>query len=163
MTNTIRPFLIAGNKLLDLLPAKAETRAWELFQGSHVALYRLSGRRLGTRFGGIRVLFLHHFGAKSGTERISPLLYVEDGQNLAIIASKGGHVRNPAWFHNLKAHPDVRVELRGGVRNVQARIAEGDERERIWRKAAKVWPDSDAYQRRAPHRKIPVVVLEPRA
>jgi deazaflavin-dependent oxidoreductase (nitroreductase family) len=160
--NLIRPFLVAGNKLVDVLPPKAEVRAWQLFQGSHVALYRMSGRRLGTRFGGLRVLFLHHFGAKSGVERISPLLYVEDGGNLAIIASKGGHVRHPAWFHNLKAHPDVRVEMRGEVRNVKARVAEGDERERIWKKAAAVWPDYENYQRRAPHRKIPVVVLEPR-
>ena len=111
----------------------------------------------------MKVLFLHHFGAKSGAERISPLLYVEDGKNLAIIASKGGHVKNPAWYYNLKAYPDVRVEMRGEVRNVRARQAEGEERERIWKKAAAVWPDYDNYAKRAPHRKIPVIVLEPRA
>jgi deazaflavin-dependent oxidoreductase (nitroreductase family) len=156
-------FTNAGNKLLDVLPPKAETQAWKAFQATHLGLFRLSGRRLGTNFGGVKVLFLHHFGAKSGAERISPLLYVEDGKNLAIIASKGGHVKHPAWFHNLKAHPDVRVEMRGEVRNVRARIASGDERERLWKKAAKVWPDYETYQRRAPHREIPVVVLEPRA
>src|SRR4051794_33345230 len=160
--NAFSLFTSAGNKLLDALPPKAETQAWKAFQGTHLALFRASGRRLGTRFGGVKVLFLHHFGAKSGVERISPLLYIEDGGNLAIIASKGGHTRNPAWFHNLKAHPDVRVEMRGEVRNVRARVAAGDERERIWRKAAKVWPDYDNYQKRAPHREIPVVVLEPR-
>ena len=159
----VSKFTTAGNKLLDALPPKAEAQAWKAFQSSHLALFRLSGRRLGTGFGGVRVLFLHHFGAKSGAERISPLLYVQDGANLAIIASKGGHVRHPAWYHNLKAHPDVRVEMRGGVRNVRARQAEGEERERIWKKAASVWPDYDRYQARAPHRKIPVVVLEPRA
>jgi deazaflavin-dependent oxidoreductase (nitroreductase family) len=156
-------FTAAGNKLLDQLPPKAQRRAWQTMQSSHLALFRLSGRRLGTRFGDVSVLFLHHYGAKSGVERISPLLYVEDGDNLAIIASKGGHVRHPAWFHNLKAHPDVRVEMRGEVRNVRARLAEGDERERLWKKAATVWPDYESYQRRAPHRNIPVVVLEPRA
>ena len=161
--SVISMFTNAGNKLLDALPPSAEKQAWRAFQSSHVALFRLSGRRLGTSFGPIRVLFLHHFGAKTGVERISPLLYVEDGRNLAIIASKGGHVRNPAWYHNLKAHPDVRVELRGEVRNVQAREARGQERERIWKKAAAVWPDYDNYQRRAPHRKIPVIVLERRA
>jgi deazaflavin-dependent oxidoreductase (nitroreductase family) len=159
----ITMFTTAGNKLLDQLPPKAQTRAWQAMQSSHLALFRLSGRRVGTRFGDVSVLFLHHFGAKSGTERISPLLYVEDDGNMAIIASKGGHVKHPAWFHNLKAHPDARVEMRGEVRNVRARIADGEERERIWRKAVKVWPDYEAYQRRAPHRKIPVVVLEPRA
>lgn len=161
--SVISIFTSAGNKLLDALPSKAESQAWKAFQAIHLALFRASGRRLGTSFGGVKVLFLHHFGAKSGVERISPLLYVEDGKNLAIIASKGGHVRHPAWYHNLKAHPDVRVEMRGEVRNVQARVAQGAERERIWKKAAKVWPDYDNYQKRAPHREIPVVVLEPRA
>jgi deazaflavin-dependent oxidoreductase (nitroreductase family) len=131
-------------------------------QASHLALFRASGRRLGTSFGGVKVLFLHHRGAKSGAERLSPLLYVRDGDNLAIIASKGGHVRHPAWFHNLKAHPDIEVETRSGRRPVHARIAEGEERERIWRTAASVWPDYNRYQERAPHREIPVVVLEPR-
>ena len=160
--NVFSMFTTAGNKLLDALPPKAETQAWKVFQGSHLALFRASGRRLGTRFGGVTVLFLHHFGAKSGVERISPLLYIEDGENLAIIASKGGHVKNPAWYYNLKVHPDVRVEMRGGVRNVRARIAAGEERERLWRKAAMVWPDYDNYAKRAPHREVPVVVLEPR-
>ena len=161
--NVFSMFTTAGNKLLDALPPKAETQAWKAFQASHLAVFRLSGRRLGTRFGGVNVLFLHHFGAKSGVERISPLLYVEDGDNLAIIASKGGHTKNPAWYHNLKAHPDVRVEMRGEVRNVRAHQAEGEERERIWKKAAAVWPDYDNYAKRAPHRKIPVIVLKRRA
>src|SRR5947209_11931610 len=152
----------AGNKLLDALPPKAETRAWQAFQASHLALFRASGRRLGTHFGGVTVLFLHHRGAKSGKERISPLLYIEDGENVAIIASKGGHEKNPAWLYNLRAHPDVTVELRGGVREGRAREAEGAERERIWKNAAAVWPDYDRYAERAPHRKIPVIVLEPR-
>jgi F420H(2)-dependent quinone reductase len=159
----ITTFTSAGNKLLDALPPAAQTRAWQAMQATHLALFRASGRRLGTKFGGVQVLFLHHTGAKSGVERISPLLYVEDGQNLAIVASKGGHVKHPAWFHNLKAHPDVEVEMRGGVRRLHARIAEGEERERLWQKAMAVWPDYESYARRAPHRKIPVVVLEPRA
>src|SRR4051812_19111780 len=155
-------FMSAGNKLLDTLPPKAQSRAWQGMQASHLALFRASGRRLGTRFGGVTVLFLHHFGAKSGAERVSPLLYIEDGKNLAIIASKGGHEKNPAWYYNLKAHPDVRVEMRGEVRNVKARVADGEERERLWKKAATVWPDYNAYAKRAPHREIPVIVLEPR-
>lgn len=161
----MRPIAVltnAGNKLLDALPPKMETRAWQAFQATHLALFRASRRRLGTRFGDVAVLFLHHRGAKSGVERISPLLYVEDGPNLAIIASKGGHVKNPAWYYNLKANPDASVEMRGGTRDVRARIAEGEERERIWKKAASVWPDYDRYAERAPHRRIPVVVLEPR-
>jgi deazaflavin-dependent oxidoreductase (nitroreductase family) len=123
----------AGNRLLDALPPGAQSRAWKGLQASHLALFRATGRRVGSSIGGVRVLFLHHWGAKSGAKRLSPLLYVEDGANLAIIASKGGHVRHPAWFHNLKANPDVAVETRAGRKDVRARVAEGDERERIWR------------------------------
>jgi F420H(2)-dependent quinone reductase len=155
-------FSRSGRKLIDSLPTGMQPRAWQALQASHLALFHASGRRFGTEFGGLRFLFLHHIGAKSGAERITPLVYVEDGDNVAIIASKGGDRRHPAWFHNLKAHPDVEVELRGGARQVRARVAEGEERERIWRKAASVWPDYDRYQRRAAHREIPVVVLEPR-
>ena len=161
--NPLSAVMAAGAKTIEALPASGQAHAWGAIQKSHLALYRLSGRRLGTGLGRVKVLFLHHFGAKSGVERISPLLYVNDGDNIAIIASKGGYVKNPAWFHNLKAHPDVRVELKSEVRNVKAREATGDERERIWKKAASVWPDYERYQRRVPDRKIPVVVLEPRA
>ena len=152
-----------GRKLIDALPRGMQRRAWQALQASHLALFRASGRRLGTEFGGLHFLFMHHLGAKTGQQRVTPLVYVEDGDNLAIIASKGGDHRHPVWFHNLKAHPDVRVELRDEVRDVHARIADGDERQRIWRKAVDIWPDYERYQRRAPHRKIPVVVLEPRS
>ena len=160
--NLVSSSMKAGQRLLDALPPKAEARAWQAMQLSHLALFRGTGRRFGTELGNVRVLFLHHHGAKTGKERISPLLYVQDGDNLAIIASKGGHQRNPAWLHNLNANPDAEVELKGGVRAVRARVAEGEERERIWKKAVAVWPDYERYQRRAPHREIPVVVLEPR-
>ena len=132
-------------------------------QGSHLGLFRASGGRLGGTLGGIRVLFLHHVGARTGTRRISPLLYVEDGERLGVIASKGGHPRHPAWFHNLIAHPDTEVELPGGERRrVRARVAEGEERERLWQKAVAVWPDYEGYQGRSRGRLIPVVVLDPR-
>jgi deazaflavin-dependent oxidoreductase (nitroreductase family) len=161
--NVLPYFSRGGRRLIDALPASAQPRAWQALQASHLAIFRGSGRRLGTERGGLRFLILHHFGARTGVERITPLVYVADGDNLAIIASKGGDRRHPAWFHNLKASPDVRVELRGEVRNVRARVASGEERERLWKKATKAWPEYDNYQARAPHREIPVVVLEPRA
>jgi deazaflavin-dependent oxidoreductase (nitroreductase family) len=151
-----------GNKLLDVLPPSAATRAWQLMQTSHLALFRASGGRLGGRLGGVRVLFLHHVGARSGARRISPLLYVDDGERLAVIASKGGHPKHPAWFHNLMANPDTEVELGRERRSVHARVAEGDERERLWRAAVEIWPDYERYQARSRGRKIPVVVLDPR-
>jgi F420H(2)-dependent quinone reductase len=160
--NALSTAMAAGAKTLDQLPKSVQARVWQGIQVSHLGLFRASGGRLGSGFGELKVLFLHHSGAKSGRERVSPLLYVEDGENLAIIASKGGYAQHPAWFHNLKANPDAEVELRGGRRLVRARVAEGPERERIWARAAAVWPDYERYQRRAPHRTIPVVVLEPR-
>ena len=124
-----------GQQAARRVAAEASRRRGRRFQASHLALFRASGRRLGTRFGGVKVLFLHHFGAKSGAERISPLLYVEDGPNLAIIASKGGHDPHPAWYYNLKAHPDVEVEIaaRAGyvhARRPRARSASGSGRRR---------------------------------
>lgn len=154
--------MAAGAKTLDRLPKPVQARIWQGIQVTHLALFRGSGGRLGSGYGDVRVLFLHHRGAKTGRERVSPLLYVRDGENLAIIASKGGYAEHPAWFHNLRAHPDVEVELRGGRRSVRARVAAGAERERIWAAAARVWPDYDRYQVRADSRQIPVVVLEPR-
>ena len=153
--------LRAGNKLLDVLPPGGQTAAWRAFQGSHLALFRATGGRIGGRLGGVRILLLHHVGRKSGAQRVSPLLYVEDGERIAIIASKGGHVRHPAWFHNLMASPDTQVELAGGTRRVHARVAEGEERARLWQKAASVWPDYNRYKQRT-DREIPVVVLDPR-
>ena len=155
--------LRAGNKLLDVLPPKAASEAWKMLQGSHIALFRASGGRLGGRFGGVDVLFLHHRGRRSGVERVSPLLYVRDGELMAVIASKGGHPRHPAWFHNLMAHPETEVEVgRRGAIPVRARVASGAERSQLWAKATKVWPDYDGYQARSKGREIPVVVLEPR-
>ena len=164
MADRVTPAVLrAGNKLLDVLPPKAATQAWKMFQGSHLALFRSSGGRLGAKFGGLEVLFLHHVGRRSGTERVSPLLYIRDGDRFAIIASKGGHPRYPAWFHNLIAHPEVEVEVgRRGTMPVRARVASGEERQHLWAKATRVWPDYDRYQARSKGREIPVVVLEPR-
>jgi F420H(2)-dependent quinone reductase len=154
--------LRAGNAVMEALPPRAASVAWNALQRSHLALFRVSGGWLGSTLGRVNVLFLHHVGARSGTHRVSPLLYVEDGPRIGIIASKGGHPRNPAWFHNLVAHPDTEVEMRGGRRQVHARVAEGEERERLWAKAVAVWPDYERYQART-GRLIPVVVLDPRA
>jgi len=161
--NPLTVFTRGGRKLIDALPNGLQPRAWQALQASHLALFRASGRRLGTEIAGMRFLFLHHFGAKSGVERVTPLAYFPDDERLVIIASKGGDRRHPAWFHNLKANPDVRVELRGEVRPVLARVTEGEERKRLWKKAAAAWPDYDRYQQRATNREIPVVVLESRA
>ena len=130
--------------------------------GGHTAIYRATGGRIGKRLPGLKqMLLLDHVGAKSGVKRTAPLLYAEDDRNLILIASKGGHPKNPAWFYNLKANPDTTVQVGSEVRKVHARLAEPDERPRLWQKAVDVYPTYRSYQERT-NREIPVIVLEPR-
>jgi F420H(2)-dependent quinone reductase len=141
-------------------------RSWPVLKrafGAHMLVYRASGGRIGRRIPFIRapMLLLDHVGAKSGKRRTSPLLYIPDGEQVAIIASKGGYPQHPAWFHNLRANPDTTVQVGTDRRAVRARIATGDERERLWRRAVELWPAYADYQART-DRQIPVVVLDPR-
>ena len=130
--------------------------------GAHTFLYRKTGGRLGAKVPGGRgrMLLLDHVGAKSGTLRTSPLLYVPDGENLVMVASKGGFPKNPAWFHNLRANPVTYVQVDGERHRVKARVASAEERPRLWDLAVAVWPGYEDYRRRT-DREIPLVVLEP--
>jgi F420H(2)-dependent quinone reductase len=105
------------------------------------------------------MLLLDHVGAKSGILRTSPLLYVPDGDDLVMVASKGGFPKHPAWFHNLKANPETYVQVDDERRRVRARVATAAERPRLWDSAVAVWPGYDDYRRRT-DREIPLVVLE---
>jgi F420H(2)-dependent quinone reductase len=134
--------------------------AWRALTDSHVRLYRLTGGRIGGRVRGVDIVLLDHVGRKSGKRRTCPLLYIEDGENLVIVASKGGSAKHPAWWVNLRANPETAVQVGGERRRVRAREAEGDERERLWPRVVDAWPDYESYQRRT-ERRIPVVVLEP--
>jgi deazaflavin-dependent oxidoreductase (nitroreductase family) len=144
---------------------RAADRSWPVLRrlmGGHAAVYRASRGLIGHRFpGSPPMLLLDHVGAKSATRRTSPLVYGVDGANLVLVASKGGYPKNPAWFHNLRAHPDTSVQVGSRVRNVRARVAEGDERERLWSLMVGVYPGYESYRRRT-EREIPLVVLEPR-
>jgi deazaflavin-dependent oxidoreductase (nitroreductase family) len=109
-----------------------------------------------------QLLLLHHVGAKSGTERISPLGYTLDGDNVIIIASKGGTPENPAWFHNLLANPETTIEIGADTVEVTAEaLTEGPERERIFNQMADVYSNFHEYQKNT-DRLIPVVVLHRR-
>ena len=108
-----------------------------------------------------RMLLLDHLGAKSGKTRTTPLLYVEDGPDLVLVASKGGFPKHPAWYHNLIAHPDTTVQVGPERRPVHARVAEESERERLWALADAAYSGYRDYRARA-GREIPLVVLEPR-
>jgi deazaflavin-dependent oxidoreductase (nitroreductase family) len=131
--------------------------------GTHTFLYRHSGGRIGQSVPGVRgkMLLLDHVGAKSGTRRTSPLLYVDDGEELVIVASKGGFPKHPAWFHNLLANPDTTVQVGSERRAVHARVARPEERERLWEMACRAYGGYRGYAKRT-DREIPLVVLEPR-
>jgi len=106
-------------------------------------------------------LLLTTKGAKSGRSRTVALVYIADGDNLVLIASKGGSLRDPSWYLNLMANPEAQVFVNGRNATYQASDAEGDERDRLWRKALEMYSGYEKYQRRAGDRKIPVVVLRP--
>jgi deazaflavin-dependent oxidoreductase (nitroreductase family) len=131
--------------------------------GAHTFLYQRTGGRLGHTIPGVpgKMLLLDHVGAKSGNLRTSPLLYVDDGADVVIVASKGGFPKNPAWFHNLVAHPDTRVQIGSERRPVHARVARPDERDRLWEKVDRAYHGYADYRART-DREIPLVVLEPR-
>jgi deazaflavin-dependent oxidoreductase (nitroreductase family) len=105
---------------------------------------------------------LDHVGAKSGVKRTSPLLYVRDGDDVVLIASKGGFPKHPAWFHNLKANPETTVQVGSERIPVRARVATAEERKRLWPMAEEAWPGYRTYQKRSQGREIPVVILQPR-
>jgi deazaflavin-dependent oxidoreductase (nitroreductase family) len=107
------------------------------------------------------MLLLDHVGAKSGTKRTSPLVYLADGKNVVIVASKGGSARNPAWFHNLRANPETTVQIGSERRPVTARVATARERSRLWPKVVSTYGGYQGYQART-SRQIPLVILEPR-
>ena len=106
-------------------------------------------------------LLLTTTGRKSGEARSLPLIYGEAGDAYVVIASKGGMPKHPLWYENLEANP--RCELMVGAKHVvaRARVAQGAERERLWKQMAAIYPPYDEYQQRAGARTIPVVVLEP--
>jgi F420H(2)-dependent quinone reductase len=131
--------------------------------GAHTFLYRRTGGRLGHSIPGVggKMLLLDHVGAKSGIERTTPLLYVEDGKDVVIVASKGGFPKHPAWYHNLRANPDTTAQIGSERRPVQARVATSGERDRLWGLADKAYPGYRDYRARA-EREIPLVVLQAR-
>jgi F420H(2)-dependent quinone reductase len=130
--------------------------------GVHQFLYEKSDGRIGTSIGKRPMLLLRTVGAKTGKERTSALLYVPHGEAYTVIASKGGDPKHPGWYHNLIAHPDVEVQVGRTRIPVRARVADGDERSKLWAEADKVNEGGyERYQAKT-DRKIPVVVLDPR-
>jgi deazaflavin-dependent oxidoreductase (nitroreductase family) len=136
---------------------------------AQVATFRLTNGRVGSmwRIGAglhkpVPTLLLDHVGRKSGKRFTTPLLYLDDGANLVVVASQGGLPKNPQWYPNLLANPDTTVRVRKqGTRAVRARVAEGAERAELWPRLVELYADFEKYARWT-DREIPVVVLEPR-
>lgn len=110
---------------------------------------------------GMPSLLLTHRGAKSNVERVTPLVYFTDGDDVVLVASNGGAPRHPAWYHNVRAHPEVSLSNGGASRRYVGRETEGPERERLWELACTLYPGYATYQRRAGARRIPVMRFTP--
>ncbi len=142
------------------MPALKRSKAVELFWKAHRWVYEKTGGKIGAKVVGMPVLLLTTTGRKSGRPRTVALTYFEDDGRFVVIASYLGEPRHPSWWLNLTANPHATVQIGGRTIAVRAREAEGEERDRLWRRAVELMADYAVYQERT-SRRIPVVVLEP--
>ena len=132
----------------------------DLFGAEHVRRYLETDGEVGYRWrNGAPILILTTTGRRSGEERVKPLIFGEDDGRYVVVASKGGAKHHPDWYLNLRAEPDVHVQVRADRFRARARTAEGEERARLWERMADIWPAYDDYRQKT-DREIPVVVLE---
>jgi deazaflavin-dependent nitroreductase family protein len=127
---------------------------------AHQFIYELSGGRIGEQLGRVRMLLLHTTGRKTGRPRTAALLYHRDRNDYVVVGSKGGSDTPPAWLLNLKANPDVGVQV--GTRRFRAiaRVASAAERRALWPEVTRLWPQYERYQSQT-RRPIPLVILTP--
>jgi deazaflavin-dependent oxidoreductase (nitroreductase family) len=136
------------------------SEAESLFGEEHVRRYRETGGNVGHIWReGSTVLLLTTTGRKSDEKRTVPLIYAQDGDRYVIVASKGGAPEHPGWYQNIEKTPEVELQVKGELFQARARLARGEERERLWRLANTVWKYYDDYAKKT-QREIPVVVLE---
>ena len=126
-----------------------------------IAEFRANGGKVGGNFEGAPLLLLHSTGARSGQERVSPMMYQAVGDSYAVFASKAGADTNPDWYHNLVAHPEASAEIGTETIQVTARVLDADEREPVWEEQKKRFPGFADYETKT-SRVIPVVLLERR-
>ena len=122
--------------------------------------FRANEGRVEGQFEGAPLLLLHSTGARTGQERVNPVMYQRVGDDYAVFASKGGAPTNPDWYHNLVAHPRATVEVGTDTLGVTARVAQDDERDRIWSRQKSDYPGFAEYEVNTT-RQIPVVILQP--
>jgi deazaflavin-dependent oxidoreductase (nitroreductase family) len=123
--------------------------------------FRANGGKAGGMFEGMPLVLVHNVGAKSGKEYVTPLVYLADGDDVVIFASKGGAPENPGWYHNLQAEPNVSIEVGDRKLDALATEATGDERDRLYSAQEAVQPQFGEYATKT-DRKIPVIVLSPK-
>ena len=121
--------------------------------------FRANDGKVGGPFAGMQLLLLHTTGAKSGQRRVNPLAYRRDGDNLLVFGTRGGAPKHPAWYYNLRANPRVTVEVGNERFDANARVADADERDRLWEEAKQEITAFGNYESRT-DRRIPVIVLE---
>ena len=129
------------------------------FNRGIIEQFRANDGKVGPPFEGAPLLILHSTGAKSGKNRLAPIVYQQVGDSWAVFASKAGAPDNPDWYHNLVANPAARIELGTETVDVTARVLEGDERAEVWEKQKQVMPGFAEYEAKT-DRVIPVVVLD---
>lgn len=151
------------------LDAPATVTIIKWMSKANVAMYRATDGMLGSKWRvgsafprGLPICLLTTTGRKSGEERISPLLFLEEDDNVILVASQGGLPKNPMWYLNVKADPVVTVQIKARVRSMKARVATDEERAKLWPKLVAMYADFDNYQAWT-DRVIPVVVCEPLA
>ncbi len=133
---------------------------WNDWNAAIIKEFRANEGRVGGRFEGGTILLLHHKGARTGTERVSPLAYFADGDRKIIVGSAGGAPKNPDWFHNLRAHPHTTVEIGTETVPVVATELTGDEYTAVWERVTTAMPGFTDYQKQTT-RRIPLVALQP--
>ena len=143
-------------------PGTFRAKVVNALTSANVTLYRRSGGRLGNNIKGAPVLLLDHVGRKSGKARTAPVLYLRNGEDVVIVASRGGSDAMPAWWLNLQAHPATTVQIGTERLRVVARQASPEEKAELWPRLVELYGDFDVYQRRT-DREIPVVILSPSA
>ena len=108
--------------------------------------FRANGGKVGGYFEGAHMILIHHVGARSGTERVNPVTYLPDGDDMIIAATKSGAPTNPDWYYNLKKHPRIDVEVGTETFLVEATEVTGEERDGLWARLVELRPGFAAYE-----------------
>src|SRR3989442_15129987 len=131
------------------------------WNGQTIAEFRKNHGKVGGYFEGAPLLLLHTVGRRSSKPRVNPMMYLRDGKRYLVFASKGGADTNPDWYYNLKAHPDVKIEVENETIEVRAEEITGAERDQLYKKQASLYPQFAQYQQKT-KRTIPIIGFTPK-